>query len=369
MPQILTRLDYYRIGRRFVATRAKRIDPAQVDVEGSDINIYVGSGSYLAHAVTRQLVDRYRALTLNGAEDEDLDRYALDRYQLPRKGAAAAVGTVRFFRTDTAAGAGQVDIGTQLDSLTGVSYITTTTAVFAAASKEATADVRAVLAGKEYQVGANQIRKIKSPGALFDTTLQVTNDAKTAGGEPAEEDEDFRGRIRDFWTTARRGTKEAIEFGAKAVDGVVTATASEVLDSLNRPARLVQLCIADSSGVASAVLGAQTVQQLDEYRACGIGVVVALSIPQMVDITLQLTFAANVDTSTLTEAIAGAIVAYVNSLAVNQTLSRASLYAVLQRYNNQGLIIDESAIVSPTGNIVPPPGRTLRMARSNVTVL
>jgi len=369
MAEILTRFDFYRIGRRYVATRAKRIDPAQVDVEGSDINIFVGSASYMAHAVARHLVDRIRALTLNGAEEEDLDRYGFDKYQLPRKGAAAAVGSVRFFRTAITGGGGVVPIGTKLVSLTGIEYVTTTTATFAPASLEATCDVRAVLAGKEYQVGANQIRKIDKPSALFDTTLQVNNDAKTAGGEPVEEDDDYRNRIRSFWQTARRGTKGAIEFGALAVEGVVSAQAYEVIDSLSRPARVVQLYIADSSGVASAALGAFVRSELEEYRACGIAVITALSMPQIVDVALKLTFAANVDTTTVTEAVRNAVVAFINSLAVNQTLSRAQIYVVLQRFQNQGLIVTESAVVAPTGDLVPAPGMTLRTTLANVTVV
>ena len=368
MAEILTRLDFYRIGRRYVASRAKRIDPAQVDVEGSDINIFVGSASYMAHAVSRQLVDRIRALTLDGAEDDDLDRYGNDRYQLPRKGAAAALGSARFFRTSTAAGGGSVPINTKLIALTGVEYITTTTAIFAPLALEATCEIRAVLAGKEYQVGANQIRKIDKPTSLFDTTLQVNNDDKTAGGEPEEGDDDYRNRIRDFWSTARRATKEAIEFGALTVDGVVSADASEAIDSLGRPARVVNLYIADSSGVASAALGAEVRAALDEYRACGIAVVTSLSMPQIVDVSLKLSFAANVDTSTLTEAIRNALVAFVNSLVVNQTLSRAQLYVVLQRFTNAGLLVDESSIVTPTGDLVPSPGTTLRTTLANVTV-
>ena len=369
MPEMPTRLDYFRLARRYITSRAKRIDPALVDVAGSDINIYVGSGSYMGQAVTQQLIDRFRALTLNGAEGEDLDRYAFDRYQLSRKGAAAAVGSVRFFRTSSAAGGGVVPINTPLSSLTGVDYVTTSTATFASSSTAATADARAVLAGKEYQVGSNQIRKISDPSSLFDPSIHVTNDDKTAGGEPAESDEDFRIRIRNFWNTARRGTKPAIEFGALAVPGVVTAQATEAINSSNQPARIVNLYIADSSGVASKVLGAQVAASLADYRACGIAVITSLSIPQIVDVALRLTFAANVDTTTLTETVCTAITSYVNSLAVNETLSRASLYVVLQRYNQQGLICDESSIVAPTGNLVPAAGRTLRMNRSNVVVL
>ena len=57
-----TRLDYHSIGRQYVVARARKIDPAQVDTEGSDVNLYVGSTSFLAQEVTRQLGARAAAL-------------------------------------------------------------------------------------------------------------------------------------------------------------------------------------------------------------------------------------------------------------------------------------------------------------------
>jgi uncharacterized phage protein gp47/JayE len=367
MAELLTRLDLFEIGRRYVMTRAKRIDPEQVNVEGSDANIFVGSMSFVGQAISRQNGDRIRALLLDGAISEDLDRYALDRYSMTRKGAAAALGEVRFYRTAGGV-AGTVPIGTKLVSLSGIEYVTLTAATFAAADLEKKANVRAVQAGKEYQVGANQIRKIDKPSILFDPKLQVNNDEKTAGGEPREPDTEFRERIRKFWTTARRGTKSAIEFGAQAVDGVSTARAVEVITGGGQPARVVQLYIADSSGVASASLGTKVRANLEDYRACGIAVVTALSIPQIVDVLLKLTFAAGVDTSTLTEAIRAAVVEFINSIAVNGTLYRADLYSILRRYVLDGLIVDDTSVVVPTGDLVPVAGRTLRTTIDNVKV-
>lgn len=365
--ELLSRLDYHQIGRRFVATRSQKIDPAQVDVEGSDVNLFVGSASYLAYAVTRQLADRIRVLLLNGAHGEDLDRYAYDRYQLPRKGAAAAVGEVRFFRMSFAAGAGAIPVGTVIKSLTGTEYVTTSAANFTATALESTAFVRAVQAGKTFQVGANQLRRFDDVAALFDSSMQVNNDSKMAGGENVEEDDDFRNRIRDFWNAARRATKGAIEFGARTVAGVNSASAEEVLFG-GMPVRVVNLFIADSSGVASLALGATVRNALDEWRACGIAVITSTSIPEIVDIVLKLSFVTGVDTTTVSEAIRNAIAEYVNSLAVNAKLSRALLYVVLQRFRLDGLVVDESAVVEPTGDVIPTPGRTIRTTRANVTV-
>lgn len=374
MAELLSRLDYFEIGRRFVRSRAKRIDPALVDFEGTDVNLFVGSMSFVAASLSRQLADRISALFLDGADGEDLDRYAFDRYQQFRKGAAPAVGRARFFRASSAAGLGSIPIGTKVVSLTGIEYVTTTQASFAAGQlgdpvNGPFANVRAVQAGKDFQVGANQIRRFDNVGLLFDASLQVNNDLPTAGGENVEEDGDFRERVRDFWNTARRGTLSAIEFGARTVPGVVSAQAVEALTSTGQPARVVNLFIADSSGVASAAMGAAVSVALLEYRAAGIAVIISTSIPLIVDIKQQLVFVAGVDTAVLTENIRAAEFEFVNSLPVNGPLYRAALFSLLQRFASDGLIVKESSIIEPAGDIVPPPGRTLRTRLDNITAV
>lgn len=364
-----SRLDLFAIGRDYILARAKRIDPAQVDIAGSDSNIVVASQSEMAFAIILQLAQRVNALLLDGAEGEDLDRYALDRYGLPRKGASAAVTTVTFSRTSVAAGAGVVGSGTRLSTLTGVEYITTSTASFSTTSTDATANVRAVTAGKATQVGANTIRRISSPAALFDPSLTVNNASASAGGEDAEDDDTFRERIRDFFRTARRGTLGAIEFGAKQAPGVVSAQAVEVLTSGAMPARVVNLYIADSSGVASEVLAEAVRIVLDDFRAAGIAVLVSTSIPQIVSVQLALKFKAGSNTAALSENVRAAIVEFINSLAVNETLLRAQLFTVLQRFADDGLIPVESSILEPLGDLVPDLGKTLRTTLANVTLV
>lgn len=368
MPDAMTRLDLQAIGRQYVIDRASKIDPKQVDILGSDVNIFVGSTAQIAFAIVLQLAQRINALLLDGAQDEDLDRYAYDRYQLPRKGASAAVGQVRVYRTTFASGAGSIPIGTRLISLTGFEYVTTSQISFTATDTEATGYVKAVQAGKASEVGKNAIRRFSDITLLWDQSLQVNNDETTAGGEDAETDDDFRARIRDYWNTARRGTLAAIEFGAKQVDGVVSAQSVEALTPGLQPARVVVLYIADSSGVASKALGNSVRQNLDEYRAGGIAVITSTSQPQIVEIQLKLSFKALTDTTTLTDAIIAAVVEYVNSLPVNGPLYKAELSAVLARFVPDGLIINDSTIVAPTGDIYPDPGKTLRMNVQNLKV-
>lgn len=366
MASLSSRLDLFAIGRSFVLARAKKIDPTQIDIQGSDVNIIVGGASYIAYEVVLQLAQKLNALTLDGAEKDDLDRYAWDRYQVTRKGASSAVGTVRTFRATTTAGAGAVAIGTVILSLTGIPYKTTTEAVYAAGSTEVTAEVTSQRAGKSQQVGSNQLRRFQTPTLLFDPSIQVTNDVATAGGEDEESDDVFRERIRDFWLAARRGTGPAIEFGARTVAGIESAAAQEALTPSLAPARVVNLYVADGSGIANASLGQEVLNVLQDYRACGIQVVITPSTPQIVDVKLQLSFAAGADTNLLAQSVRAAIITFINSLGVNATLHRGDLFGVLRRYVPSGLIPADASIVTPAGDLVPANGSTLRTTSANV---
>lgn len=367
--EFLTRLDFQDIGRRYVLGRAKRIDPTQVDVEGSDVNLLVGGSSFMAHAVSRQLAERTSQLMLETAVGEGLDRWLFDRYRMVRKGAGAAVTPVRMSRPAATAGAGTVAVGSKLLSLTGIEYVTLEPGVFGVSTLDnVIVRARAVQAGPEFQVGKNQIRRFEKPNLLFDPSIQVNNDEAAAGGSPREEDPIFKERGRDFWRSAQRGTLPAIEFGAKTVPGVESANATEALTGGGQPARVVTIAVADPSGVSNTALGLQVLAALDEWRCAGIAVVPTSSIPQIVSVVLKLVFVANVDTVALSQQIRSNIVEYINSLGVNRPLLRSDLGAVLARFKNSGLIADDQTIVEPTGDLVPVFGRTLRTRPENVTL-
>jgi hypothetical protein len=149
---------------------------------------------------------------------------------------------------------------------------------------------------------------------------------------------------------------------------VVSAQAVEALSVFGTPARVVNLYISDSSGVASDVLASDVLVALEDYRAAGITVLVFTSIPQIVSIKLALTFAAGVDTRALTDLVRSAVFEFINSLPVNGTLLIGELFSVLQRFAGDGLIPVQSSIVLPVGDLVPNIGQTIRTTLENVVV-
>lgn len=362
-------MDYYALGRDYSTQRATKLDPNVVDTLGSDANIFHGSSAVLCDHVTKQLAYSTGRLLIDGAFEEDLDRLAYDRYSEFRKGASGAIGTVRFSRPTAAAGSGTVPAGTKLVTSDNVEYITLAPASFGIAVVDnVTATVRAVQAGKATQVGANRVQKISQPALLWDRTLVVNNDLATAGGEDREDDDTFKNRLRQFWTTARRGILSAIELGALSVPGVVSASAQEVTTASGQPARVVNLYIADSSGVANSDLAALVSTALLEWRAAGIAVIISTSIPTFQSVALVPQFVSGVDTVTLAQLIRAAVVNYINSLPVNGTLLLSDLQAVLARFKGDGLITSQGTIASPAGDVVPGTGQTLRTTTALVTV-
>jgi len=377
MADLPSRLDILGIGRSYLVRFARKIEPTQVDVVGSDANVFVGSQSVVADAVVKQLGYSVNRLLLDGASGDDLDRYAFDRFQQARKGASPAVTTVRVSRPTSAGGAGDVPVGSGVLSQSNVAYETTTVASFGAGSLTTTADVRASQAGKAGEVGAHTLTRFAQPTSLFDKTLTVDNDEPGAGGEDVEDDDTFRNRVRNFWLSARRGVRAAIETGALTVPGVVSAQAIEALAGGAQPARVVNLYIADSSGVASRALAKLVDSALDDFRACGIAVLTSTSIPLIVQVQVALAFAAGVDTQALSTQVQAAVVSFVNSLPVNGTLYVADLQAVLSRFRGDGVLVNTqsasnpvaSSIIAPVGDLVPPVGQTLRTTTGNVSVV
>lgn len=367
-PDLPTRLDLYALGRDYVIQRAKKIDASMVDVEGSDANLVVGVTSVMADHIVKHLGYRINALLLDGAEGEDLDRLVFDRYQMTRKGASPALGRVTVSRPNTTFGSGSIAIGTKIQTLANAEYITTTLASFGASDLSVSnVNVRAVVAGKASQVGAGQLRRFQKPDLLFDPGLTVTNPNATANGEDQEGDDDLRNRARTFWKTARRGILAAIEFGALSVPGITSAQAVEVTTTGAQPARVVQLFVSDSTGIASDVVAEQVNTALLDFRAGGIAVLLFTSLPTIAPVQLLLRFRANVDTVSLTQQVRAAIVEFINSIPVNSTLFISDLFSVLRRFVSDGLIVKDDAIVAPAGDIVPTPGQTLRTTLANVT--
>ncbi len=366
MPDLPLRTDLFNLGADEIRARtearppALRVDPEQVFVEGSDLNVITASASAMGEEVTRQLSRSVGALLLDGATGEDLDRLVADRFSptIVRRGASPAVVTLQFSRVAGAFAAITIPVGFQVRSTSGVVFETTTASgLGAGAAGPVDVPAQAVLAGLGGNVPAGTITQIATLPAP-DPNLLVTNAERAAGGDDPESDVRLRARARNFYLQARRGTVGAIEFGALTVPGIRQATAIEELDAFGRPTGRVALYLADAQGQANAALVAAVRAALYEYRAAGVVVDIYGATPRYVPIIFRLRFEAAVDTVAAFDNVRFATVATVNTLAPGATLPVSLLFAVARSV--RGVIVLEDAIVAPVGDLVPAAGEVLR---------
>lgn len=374
MPQLPTRLDLFNIGAAEIQTRSltrppgQRVDPAQVFTEGSDINIITASSSAMAEEVTRQVALRIKALFLDGAEGEDLDRLVADRFSptIVRKSATPSIGFVQISRGSGPLAGITFSAGTKFRTTSGIEFESTANAsILAGSTGPVSIPVRAVTAGLPGNVSSFTVTQFASPPS--DPALAVTNAEPMAGGDDNESDARLRERARRFFLTARRGTLSAIQFGALTVPGVRVATAAEETLPNGDPTGRVFVYIADALGNGNSALAAAVRIALVEYRAAGVIVDVIGAQPLFVNITYNLRFAAGVDSLVAFEQVRFATVAAVNALAPNATLEVSQLFAIARSI--PGVIVLDDAIVAPVGDLVPPAGRVIKTAADLVTAL
>lgn len=379
MPDLPTRLDYFRIGANEVLSRSAarppglRIAPKEVFTEGSDINIIIASASGMAEEVTRQLALRVNALRLDGARGEDLDRLVKDRFavQVVRKGASPAVGTVVIERS-TAGPAVNYPAGTKVKADDGTEFLLTVAAalpIYAGVAQTVSAPAEAATAGLTGNVAPNTIRQFVN---ATDASVTVDNPEVFAGGATEELDTSLRERARSFLLVARRGTLPAIEFGALRVPGVAQASGYEVVDFAGYPTGQVQLYISDLNGNANTALVGAVQTELLEWRAAGIPVDVIGTAPTYEDIQYALQFRAGFDSNVVFGQVRNAVLSFVNTLPPSTgtpdgpgVLREADLLALARGV--QGTIVSDTALVTPVGDVVAPAGQTIRTALARIT--
>jgi len=369
-----TRNDLFRIARDTVLGLNAQLSAQAVQRDGTDVNIMLAAASAMGDAVVGQSMMVCSGQFLDSAEGDALDRYAFDRFGLVRKPAAPSLGTVQFSLTVASITSFAIPAGTALSTSDGVQFVSTVATTFPAASVGPVyVAVRSVLAGADQQAKIAAIINIASTIAGAADGLAVTNSVATAGAADREDDSGLRDRCRRFWTTAQKGTLAALELGALAVPGVVTASAVEVLDSSGRPGRWVQLLIADRFTLALAELNetsstydaqsqslATTVFNALVNVRCG-GMYVQPIVAQVVLLQsrLDLTFSAGVDTASVSDQARAAVVNYTNDLAPGAPFVPADAVSALRSV--AGLVITGNEIAVPAGKVLP---RAMQVIRS-----
>ena len=361
-----TQRDLFLVGRAEAILSPTRFDRAIIDTEGSDVNTILNVAAAMGQEVVRYLQVGINDLGLATSRDEALDRWVYDRYQFPRKQASNSVVTLVLSRSNTTPGV-TILAGSQFGTQTGVIFTIQNDVSFA----DGVIGPLSVLAiaertGPDGDVDEGTITQVVT--TLADDTITVNNPEPAAGGNLRETDDQLQDRARQFFVTARRGTRRAIEFGALQVARVAQASAEETFEeTTGLPGYRVTLNISDSEGQANTALAGEVEQSLDEYRALGVPVLTIPAVPQLIDVVASgLSFEAGANTTQVLGNATAAILAFVNGIPPGGTLRRADLFGVLSSVNQ--LIVPEGALIEPAGDLVPSTGTVIRTTQDRITL-
>ena len=363
-----TRGELFSIGRAAVAATPNiKINPAMVDVPGSDLNLAVGVPSVMGEECSARAAMALRGAFAELARGSALDRVLFDRYGLLRFSAQPATVDLVLSRPGPGTLADTIPAGSVVQTPDGIQFGLDVDSVWGSGDLSDTVSATALVNGSGGNVVAGSVT---SWGAtLFDPSITVTNPSPASGGIDAENDVQFLGRARGFFPTVARGTLGAIEFGAKQVPGIAVATATEIVNSTTGyPAAVVQLVVGDQNGNASSALLKAVANALLAYRAAGIYVQVISGIVFQQSVQWELAFATGIDEALAVSRVRAVTVAVAQFLAPGSTLLRSSLISAAQSV--PGVIVNDSSLALPAGDVVPTsPQQMIRVAAGDVTFL
>lgn len=367
--------DLFAVARDEVLARNSALTKDAVEREGTDANALVAAMAAVGDECIGALARAEANLFSDSAVDTGLDRVLIDRLNLFRKPAAAGFVALDWSTLVANPAAFTIPAETRCATADGAQWSTLTDTNFPAGSTgPVRTAARSLAAGLTQQAKPGTITNIVDMPVGAAADLKVTNVLASAGADDPEKDEDYRGRSRQYFATVQRGTLAAIQAAAAAVPGVRRASVFEAIDGDARPARTVELVLADAFTDAlvgqvtpaayatqSQAFAAQVIAALSAWRAGGIYVYARVAQVVLQPVHLALTFAAGADVDQAAFSARQRVVAYMNSLSPGQRFSRADCATTLQSV--PGLVVSGAEVVSPAGDVVP---RTLQVLRTQL---
>ena len=319
----------------------------------------------MGDACIRFNVQAFKDTFIDGAKKDALTALVDDHLNIQRQPATSAQAAVTFTRTGAGAGdtypAGSV-VGSAFDSAGNtVLFTVDANIVFPGGSNGPIAGtVTAQVAGRAGNVAAGAITRIVDTPPTALASLAVTNAALAAGGNDEETDEELRVRARNFWTTLRRGTLGALEFGALQVASVRISHATEDDDT-----GIVTLVVTDSDGNSTAQMVADVTLEIENWRAAGSLVNIVGGTALIVDITGTLVVDDGVDASVLGPLCEDAIEGRMNKQRQGEVLYLDSVKAAAIAVDPDA--IDALVLSDPLADVTPTAFQVVRPGTITIT--
>lgn len=313
--------------------------------EGDISEMLINAAAAMADKCVEFAAQAFKETFVDGAEGDALTQLANDHWGLSRDPAVAAQGEVTFTRTGS--GAVSVPAGTIVATIVdpdGQSFRFTTDSGFSFGAVDLgpyTVNVTADTAGVASNAVAGTVTRIISN--LGDPTITVTNALDIAGGADEETDISLREKIRNYPDTLSKGTVAAIEYGARLVPGVATATV-DVTES-----GIVNVYVADAVGSYSLQLLDDVRTELLDWVCGGIVYEVYGGSPVLQDVDYTLTVRPGTDVGALDSTIRSNIEQWFNSLKLGDDLTISALHTVIT--NTDPANITKVVINTPSADI------------------
>jgi len=359
--------DLFAAGRRAITLGPSRFGVEIVDTAGSDVNVIMVASATMAQEIALYAQNEFAAMFFTTAvrRQDDLERFAYDRYGIRPRLAAASVVPLTFSRTNI--NGFTIPAGTVIGTAEGVLFETLNDLPFAPGQfGPLVVNAVAQVVGTGGNVAANTITQMIS-AIPDDTTLTVRNLERAAGGTEDQTTEEFAAVVQEFFVSARRGTDTAILAAVLNTPGVVNAFVDELRDGNGDPAGIVKAVISDGSGGGNSVLAARVVTALRSVRGFGVPVLVDAGVPVFVDIeAADLAFKTGFDSTSVLADARVRVLAAVNAIAPNEILRRAAIITALKQ--TPGLVVPDGALVEPVGDLVPNTGEVIRTTPNRIVL-
>lgn len=351
--------DLYDIGRATLQAR----NPSLQLVPGDVTDAYLCGAATMGSQVIAFAANRFLATFLDGAFGTDLTNLARDRGVIRDTG-DNAIGTVQFSRPSASLGAGVISAGkriaTQPDSNGSFSVFTTDVDVVFGGTDLGPFSTTATCTtiGNAGNAAAGAVTRILD--SLWDPTVVVTNPTQFACGSEQESDPDLRDRVRGFFLTEARGTRDALIFGAKTVPGVKRA--SLTVDPVTG---IITLYVSDADGNANAAMVAAVQTEIANWADAGdiVNVIGATLVIQSVNVSLTVKL--GVDVNSLLNNVRLAIIARLARLIPGDTLYRDMISAAVRDVDRNNIL--SVTVNTPAVNVATSTGQVLRTDAAHVT--
>lgn len=350
---VISYQDFWDVG--LAALQSRR--PTLVVRRGDVTDAYLSAGASMANAIVGVGARGFRSVLLFGAEDDDLHVVSHDR-GVDWDPGDVSVGVVTFSRV-TGGSSGTIPAGTRVatnpDSVTGVfpTFTTDVDVVFLIGDLVKSVAARCTEIDKIGNVASGTISRLLDSIPL--SSISVTNAAKFAGGSPAEADQDLQARTASFPLVLRRGTEDALIFGAKLTPGVKRASV------VSTGAGVITMYVADADGNSNITLANAAKAVIDgppAWRSAGDVVTVIASTLFLQDVDYSLTVRTGVDVNALFARTDAAVSLAMTRLQPGETLFRSALSTAVENVDSRSIV--SCRINTPPVDLAPLASQIIR---------